>query len=165
MRYLFSDKLDRPRLVVGHCGHCGEDSDEMKGPGFLVDIDKKTVENTNFREVLSTNKHSQLVVMSVDPGDELGEEVHKGIDQFFRVEKGTGKFVANGVSKDIKSGDAFIIPAGTRHNIINTSSSEHLKVYTIYSPPHHQPGTIEKTKADSEKKEPEVIKEDHSTGG
>jgi mannose-6-phosphate isomerase-like protein (cupin superfamily) len=163
-RYIISDKLDRPRIIMGHCGHCGEDdNDEMKGPGFLIDIDKKTIENENFREVVSTNKHSQLVVMSVAPNDELGEEVHKDIDQFFRVEKGTGKFVANGVSKDIKDGDAFIIPAGTKHNVINTSSSEPLKVYTIYSPPHHPPGTVEKTKADAEKKEPKIIKEDHPT--
>ena len=152
MRYIVSDRLDRPRVIIGHCGHCDENEDKQES-GFSVQIEEKTIKNTNFREVLATNKHSQLVVMSLKPNEEIGEETHDKVDQFFRVEKGKGKFIANGQEKEVGDGDAFIIAAGTKHNVINTSDSEDLKVYTIYSPPNHPEGTIHKTKEDAEKED------------
>jgi mannose-6-phosphate isomerase-like protein (cupin superfamily) len=144
---LISDKLSRPRIIVGHCGHC-EEGDEF----YSDNIEEKTLKNTNFREVLSTNKHSQLVVMSVEPNEELGSEVHEDIDQFFRIEKGHATFVLGDDEEEVeaKDGDAVIVPAGTRHNIINASDSDDLKMYTIYSPPKHPAGTIYKTKKDAE---------------
>jgi mannose-6-phosphate isomerase-like protein (cupin superfamily) len=148
MRYVVSDKLDRPRIVIGHCGHCEEDKE--KKDYYTEQIEDKTIKNTNFREVLSTNEYSQLVVMSLKPGEEIGEEVHKDTDQFFRIEKGKGKFVFKNGEKEVGDGDVVIIPAGTKHNVVNTGS-EDLKLYTIYSPPNHPDGTIHKTKKDAEK--------------
>ena len=117
---------------------------------FADNIEEKTLENENFREVLSTNKHSQLVVMSLKPKEEIGMETHEN-DQFFRVEQGKLKFVINGKTSTAEDGDAVIIPAGAEHNVINVSDTEEAKVYTIYSPPHHPPGTIHKTKEDAQK--------------
>ena len=118
--------------------------------GFVQNIEKATLENDNFRKVIYTAKHSQIVLMSLLPGEEIGEEVHDTLDQFFRFEKGQGKAVINGVESDIGDGSAVIIPAGTKHNIINTSQIDSLKLYTIYSPPNHADGTIHQTKEEAE---------------
>lgn len=115
--------------------------------GYITDVEKKTLENTNFREVLFTGPHSQLVVMSLEPGEEIGMETHDGIDQFIRVEAGRGKSVLNGKEHELHDGSAVVIPSGTEHNIINVSDTEPLKLYSIYSPPEHPDGTINKDKA------------------
>ncbi|MEK7123329.1 MAG: cupin domain-containing protein [Patescibacteria group bacterium] len=120
--------------------------------GYITNIEKAAEENDNFREVLYTAKNSQLVVMSLKPGEEIGEEVH-GLDQFIRVEEGAGKVVLNGVESAIESGFAVVIPAGVKHNIINSSPDREMKLYTIYSPPEHKDGTTHITKADAEKSE------------
>lgn len=117
---------------------------------YSVNIEKKTLDNEYFREVLYTAEHSQLVVMSLKPGEEIGLETHHDIDQFIRVEAGTGKSILDGDERPIEDGTALVIPAGTEHNIINTSQTEHLKLYTVYSPPEHPDGTIHKTKAEAE---------------
>lgn len=113
--------------------------------GYHQNIEKKTLANNYFREVLYTGSHMQLVVMSLKPNEAIGLEVHSNVDQFFRFEKGTGKVVMNGVEYTVGDGDAVVVPAGTEHNIINTSSSDDLKLYTIYSPANHPDGTIHKT--------------------
>ena len=117
--------------------------------GYVSNIEKKSLENKYFREVLFTGPHSQLVVMSITPGEDIGMETHKEVDQFFRVEAGIGQAILNGKEYDLENGSAVVIPAGTKHNIINRSKSEPLKVYTIYSPPNHPPGTIHKDKAEA----------------
>lgn len=117
--------------------------------GYVKNIEEITLSNTNFRRVLYTGQHSQLVVMSLEPDEDIGVEVHQVTDQFLRVEQGNGKVVMNGEDHLIKEGDAIIVPAGTKHNIINTSSKEELKLYTIYSPPHHKDGITHKTKKDA----------------
>jgi mannose-6-phosphate isomerase-like protein (cupin superfamily) len=116
--------------------------------GYIQNIEKLTLENTYFRKVLYTAPHSQLVVMSIAPNEDIGEETHT-LDQFLRVEKGMGKAVLNGVEQEIGDGSAIIVPAGTIHNIINTSSEEPLKLYTIYSPAEHRDGVIHMTKQDA----------------
>jgi mannose-6-phosphate isomerase-like protein (cupin superfamily) len=122
--------------------------------GYSAHIEKETNKNNYFRKVLFTGKHAQLVVMCLLPGEEIGNEVHPNVDQFFRIEKGTAKFVFNGKEKHIAvDGSAVIVPAGTYHNVINTSKTQKLKLYTIYSPPNHPPKTVHKTKADAEKAE------------
>ncbi len=119
--------------------------------GFVGDIEKLTEKNKYFRQVLYTGKYAQLVVMTLQPGEEIGDEVHHTVDQFFRIEEGEAKFVFNEKEEHVvKSGDAVIVPAGTFHNVINTSSKEPLKLYTIYSPPNHPDGTVHKTKAEAE---------------
>ncbi len=123
--------------------------------GFHADIEKETLENTDFRRVLYTAHHSQLVLMSLKPGQEIGMEVHAGNDQFFRCEKGTGKCVIDGNEYQLRSGSAFIVPAGARHNVINTSGTDDLKLYSIYSPAHHKDGVIHKTKKDADASEEE----------
>ncbi len=117
--------------------------------GFHTNIEAETVANTNFRKVLFTAPHSQLVLMSLLPGEEIGMEVHPNIDQFFRFEAGQGKAVLNGEEITFKANDVVIVPAGTNHNIINTSQSESLKLYTVYSPANHPVGTIHATKAEA----------------
>lgn len=114
--------------------------------GFLTNIEQATEENTDYRRVLYTAKHSQLVLMSLAPGEEIGEEVHH-LDQFIRFEVGQGKVMLDGVAHEVKADDAVVIPEGTRHNVINTGTSD-LKLYTVYSPPEHKDGTVEATKAD-----------------
>jgi mannose-6-phosphate isomerase-like protein (cupin superfamily) len=116
---------------------------------YSINIEDKTIENSNFREVLFTAEHCQLVVMSLKPGEDIGLETHHGVDQFIRIEAGTGHSVLDGKERAIEDGTALVIPAGTEHNIINTSSSEPLKLYTVYSPPEHKDGTVHKTKADA----------------
>ena len=117
--------------------------------GFKSNIEKDTLSNSDFRRVLYTGKNSQLVLMNLRPGEEIGEEVHKTIDQFFRFEKGEGIVSIDGVKRNVTDGDAVVIPAGARHNVINTSKTTELKLYTIYSPPEHQDSTVRKTKADA----------------
>jgi mannose-6-phosphate isomerase-like protein (cupin superfamily) len=117
--------------------------------GFVDSIEAKTLANSFFREVLFTGKYCQLVVMSLLPNEEIGMEVHPTVDQFFRIEKGQGKVIMNGEEHEIKDGTAIVIPAGTQHNVINTSSTEALKLYTIYSPPNHPDKKIHKTKAEA----------------
>lgn len=114
--------------------------------GFVANIDELTTSNTFFRKVLYTGKHSQLVVMCLKPNEEIGMEVHPDNDQFFRVEEGEGKVIIDGNEQIFKEGFCIIIPAGSEHNIINTSSNSDLKLYTIYSPAHHKDGTIHETK-------------------
>jgi len=116
--------------------------------GYVTNIEKDTKENTNFRKVLYTAPNSQLVLMTLKPGKEIGMEVHK-LDQFFRFEEGQGKVVLDGVEHEVQDGSAVVIPAGTNHNVINTGSSD-LKLYTIYSPPEHRDGVLHETKADAE---------------
>ena len=123
--------------------------------GFVINIEKATLANGNFRKVLYTGKHSQLVLMSLAPGEEIGMEVHPDNDQFFRFEKGQGKCIIDGNEYDIADGSAVVVPAGAQHNIINVSGSEELKLYTIYSPAHHKDGIVRATKADAVAQEAE----------
>lgn len=116
--------------------------------GYVTNIEEAALNNNNFRQVLYTGKNSQLVLMSLQPSEEIGMEVHEHIDQFFRVEKGDGKVILDGVEHDIKDGIAIVIPAGTNHNVVNTSS-EVMKLYTIYSPPEHIDGVVRATKQDA----------------
>ena len=120
--------------------------------GYVVNIEDATKENENFRKVLYTSKNSQLVVMAIQPGEDIGMEVHE-LDQFIRLEQGKGKAVLDGVEHEIEDDWAVVIPAGTEHNIINTSDDEVMKLYTIYSPPEHKDGTIHTTKAEAEANE------------
>ena len=128
--------------------------------GYVGPIEKQTIENTYFRQVLFTGPHSQLVVMCLLPGEDIGDEVHPRVDQFFRIEKGQAKFVLNEKEEHtIGDGEAVVIPAGTCHNVTNTSKTLELKLYTIYSPPNHPVGTVHKTKAEAEAAEAaEVVK-------
>jgi len=123
--------------------------------GFVANIEKETLENSNFRKVLNTGKHSQLVLMSLAPNEEIGMEVHEENDQFFRFEKGEGKCIIDGNEYELSDGVAVVVPAGAQHNIINTSSEEELKLYTIYSPAHHKDGVVRATKAEAEADGPE----------
>ncbi len=126
-----------------------------KAKGFITQIEDITLKNTAFRKVLYTSAHSQLVLMSLKPKEEIGMETHTDNDQFFRFEKGTGKCIINGFTHDVKDGSAVIVPAGAEHNIINTSATEELKMYTIYSPPHHKDGIVRATKKEAESNEAE----------
>ena len=117
--------------------------------GYVENIEQATGENENFRKVLYTAKFSQLVVMALKPGEEIGEEVHD-LDQFLRIESGTGKAILDGVEHAIEDGSAIVVPAGTRHNIINMSQTELMKLYTVYSPPNHRDGVVHAAKPDAE---------------
>ena len=119
--------------------------------GYSVNIEKATIANTNFRKVLYTGKHSQLVLMNLLPKEDIGMEVHPDNDQFFRFEKGEGKCLVDGHKYTVSDGFAIIIPAGAKHNIINTSATKPLKLYTVYSPPHHKDGIVRSTKSEAEK--------------
>ena len=123
--------------------------------GFKSNIEKDTIANSNFREVLYTSKFSQLVLMSLKPNEEIGEEIHPDNDQFFRIEAGHGKCIIDGNSYSIKDGDAIVVPAGAKHNIINVDKEAELKMYTIYSPAHHKDGIVRKTKEEAEELETE----------
>ncbi len=123
--------------------------------GFKIAIEKATVENTNFRKVLYTSTHSQLVLMCLKPLEEIGMETHHDNDQFFRFESGKGKCIIDGHEYEIKDGDAIVVPAGAKHNIINTDASKTLNMYTIYSPAHHKDGIVRETKANAEENEAE----------
>ena len=122
--------------------------------GYVGSIEKLTLGNNYFRQVLFTGKYTQLVVMCLQPSEEIGNEVHPNVDQFFRIEEGEAAFVFNGKEKhQVKDGDAVIVPAGTYHNVINSSKDKKLKLYTLYSPPNHPDKTVHKTKTDAEKAE------------
>jgi mannose-6-phosphate isomerase-like protein (cupin superfamily) len=118
--------------------------------GYHTEIESKTLQNEYFREVLFTGKKCQLVLMNLKPGEDIGVEVHGDTDQFFRVESGEGKAILDGQEYELKDGVALIVPAGTEHNLLNTSSTEPLKMYTLYSPPNHPDGTVHKTKAEAD---------------
>ncbi len=124
--------------------------------GYVGPIENATLNNGYFRQVLFTGKHSQLVVMCLQPSEEIGNEVHSDVDQFFRIEAGEAKFVLNGTEEHlVHDGDAVVVPAGTYHNVINASSTKPLKLYTIYSPAEHPDGTVHKTKAEADAAEHE----------
>lgn len=130
-------------------------------PGEIVteyfgSIETSTLNNSFFRQVVFTGEHQQLVVMCLQKGEDIGEEVHEDTDQFFRIEEGEARIVVNGHEHVAGNGDAAIVPAGARHNVINNSSEKPVRLYTIYSPPHHPDGTVDRTKADAEKREASV---------
>ncbi|MEN9582584.1 MAG: hypothetical protein RL641_538 [Candidatus Parcubacteria bacterium] len=118
--------------------------------GYFGHIEKDTQDNENFRKVLYTGEHSQLVLMSLLPGEDIGEEVHEEVDQFFRVEKGMAQVFIDTTEYALNDGDAVIVPAGAKHNVVNVGPDA-LKLYTIYSPANHKDGTVHSTKADAEK--------------
>jgi len=123
--------------------------------GYYGKIEDLTLANDNFRQVLYTGKHSQLVLMSLKPSEEIGSEVHTDNDQFFRFEKGQGKVVIDGNEYMVADGDAIVVPAGAEHNVMNTSADSALKLYTIYSPAHHKDGVVRATKQEAESNSPE----------
>jgi mannose-6-phosphate isomerase-like protein (cupin superfamily) len=118
--------------------------------GFVKNIEQETLGNNNFRKVLYTSQHGQVVVMSLLPKEEIGMEIHSYTDQFFRVDSGEGKVIIDGEESVISDGFAVVVPAGAQHNVLNTSADKPLKLYTIYMPPHHVDGTVHKTKAEAE---------------
>ena len=118
--------------------------------GYFANIEEETLSNSDFRRVLYTGKHAQLVLMSLPAGSEIGMEVHEDNDQFFRFESGTGLVVIDGNNYQVSDGSAIIVPAGAEHNVVNTSQTEDLKLYTIYSPSHHRDGIVRATKEEAE---------------
>lgn len=118
--------------------------------GYSTNIEADTLENENFRKVLFTARHSQLVLMTLKPGEEIGAEHHDDRDQFFRIEAGTGEAIIDGERHALSDGVAVVVPAGAEHNVINTSDSDALRLYTIYSPAEHPDGTIHATKAEAD---------------
>lgn len=118
--------------------------------GFKSNIERDTLKNENFREVIYSGTQLQVVLMSLKPGEDIGLETHPDTDQFFRFEGGKGKCIIDGNEYNVKNGDAIVIPAGSKHNVINTDSAEEFKMYTIYAPPHHKDGLINTTKKDAE---------------
>ncbi|OGM11157.1 cupin [Candidatus Woesebacteria bacterium RBG_16_34_12] len=121
--------------------------------GYKANIEKETLKNKYFRKVLFTGKYCQLVVMNLKPGEEIGLEVHDTVDQFFRFEEGNAEVKIGGTTFKVKSDDVVIVPAGSKHNIINSSKSKNLKLYTIYSPPNHPKATVHKNKKEAEEAE------------
>ena len=117
--------------------------------GSVLNIEEKTQANENFRQVLVTGPHSQLVVMSLLPNEDIGMEVHDTVDQFLRIESGEGKAILDGQEFELKDGSAVVVPAGTQHNVVNSSAQNKMKLYTIYSPAEHRDGVVHKTKADA----------------
>ena len=117
--------------------------------GYVTNIEAATLENEDFRRVLYTAERSQLVVMCIPPGGDIGEEVHEDVDQFIRVEEGDGESILDGEACALTDGSVVVIPAGVRHNIKNRSTSDALRLYTLYSPPHHADGTVHKTKEEA----------------
>ena len=126
--------------------------------GYVVLLEQETKKNADFRRVLYTGKHSQLVLMSIKPGEEIGEETHEDVDQFFRFEGGKGDVIIYGVEHHVKDGYGVIVPAGARHNMSNTSKHENLKLYTIYSPPEHEDGVVRHTQGEA------IASEEHFDG-
>jgi len=126
--------------------------------GYVTHLEHETKKNADFRRVLYTGKNSQLVLMSLQPGEEIGEEVHEDHDQFFRFEVGVGKVVIDGVEHRVKDGSGVIVPAGASHNVVNTSKRANLRLYTIYSPPEHRDGVIRHTKKEA------IASEEHFDG-
>mgnify|MGYP000854584368 FL=1 len=123
--------------------------------GFKSNIEKDSLENNNFRKVLYTGKYLQLVLMSLKVGEEIGEETHQNIDQFFRFESGSGKCIIDETEYLVTNGDVIVVPSGAKHNIINIDSNTELKMYTIYAPPNHKYDTVRVTKEEAEKHEEE----------
>ncbi len=123
--------------------------------GYKENIEKLTIENNNFRKVLYTGAHMQLVLMSLKPGEEIGSEVHTENDQFFRFEKGEGRVIINETEYMVADGDTVIVPSGSQHNVMNTSTTEDLKLYTIYAPAHHKDGIVRTTKEEAVNNEAE----------
>jgi mannose-6-phosphate isomerase-like protein (cupin superfamily) len=123
--------------------------------GFNGNIEELTLQNDNFRKVLYTHTHSQLVLMSLQPNEDIGSEVHEDNDQFFRFESGQGHVIIDGNEYEVTDGSAIVVPSGSEHNVINTSGSKALKLYTIYSPAHHKDGIVRATKAEAEADSPE----------
>ena len=117
--------------------------------GYVTSIERETLENNDYRRVLYTTERTQLVLMSIAVGQEIGEEVHQ-LDQFIRIEEGQGRVILDGQQHVVQDGSAVVIPAGTKHNVINTGKTKALKLYTIYAPPEHKPGTIHRTKAEAD---------------
>jgi mannose-6-phosphate isomerase-like protein (cupin superfamily) len=117
--------------------------------GFVDDIEKLTEDNDDFRRVLYTGKNLQLVLMAIQPGEEIGEEVHEDRDQFFRIETGEGEVWIDGVANKVKADDGIVVPAGAKHNVVNSGSGP-LKLYTLYGPPEHIEGTVHRTKKDAD---------------
>ena len=117
--------------------------------GYVTNLEKETTRNNDFRHVIYTGKYSQLVLMNLKPAEEIGEEIHEDVDQFFRFEKGEGKVTIDGAEHLVRDGDGVIVPAGAKHNVVNTSRNSDLKLYTIYSPPEHQDGVIRRTKKEA----------------
>jgi len=136
-------------------GYIFIDTMEVFMKGYRGEIEQDTLANDNFRQVLYTGKHSQLVLMSLRPGEEIGMEVHPDNDQFFRFEQGEGKVIIDGHEYQVSDGVAIIVPAGAEHNVINSSASEDLKLYTIYSPAHHQDAVVRATKAEAGESSPD----------
>jgi mannose-6-phosphate isomerase-like protein (cupin superfamily) len=126
--------------------------------GFVISLESETRKNGDFRRVLYTGKYSQLVLMSLKPGEEIGMETHSDVDQFFRFEEGEGKVVIDGVEHLVKDGTGVVVPAGAKHNVVNTSKQKELRLYTIYSPPEHQDKVVRHTKAEA------LAKEEHFNG-
>jgi mannose-6-phosphate isomerase-like protein (cupin superfamily) len=117
--------------------------------GFVADIEEETINNTDFRRVLYTGKYCQLVLMCLKPGEEIGEETHDDVDQFFRFEEGKGVVVIDGIKHSVKNGSGVIVPSGAKHNVMNTSKTSNLKLYTIYSPPEHKDKVVRKTRQEA----------------
>ncbi|NIA54276.1 cupin domain-containing protein [Massilia sp. TW-1] len=118
--------------------------------GYSINLEEKTLAGNNFREVLYTTPRSQLVIMTLQPGEEIGLEKHEGHDQFIRVEAGRGVATLDGERHDLEDGVAVVIPAGTEHNVVNTSDTEPMRLYTLYTPPEHPDGTVHATKAEAD---------------
>lgn len=122
-------------------------------PGYTTDIEAETIKNTDYRRVLYTARNTQLVLMRLKPGEDIGMEVHGNVDQFFRFEDGEGVVIINGVKTPVKNGSAVVVPSGAQHNIVNTSKTRDLKLYTLYSPPQHPDKLIRRTKQEAMKAE------------
>jgi len=121
--------------------------------GYSINLEEKTLAGNNFREVLYTTQRSQLVIMTLQPGEEIGLEKHEGHDQFIRVEAGQGVAILDGERHVLEDGVAVVIPAGTEHNVINTSASEPMRLYTLYTPPEHPDGIVHATRAEADEYE------------
>ncbi len=143
------------KLIEGH--KFAQESYNICMVGFVGNIEALTLSNTYFRHVIYTSQHAQLVVMHLQPKEDIGFEVHEIVDQFLRIEKGDAVVILNGEEHMVKEGDALVVPAGVKHNVINTSATNPLKLYTLYSPPHHKDGTIHKLKSDAESDEADHI--------
>jgi len=126
--------------------------------GFVADLEAETRKNSDFRRVLYTGKYSQLVLMCLKPMEDIGEETHDDVDQFFRFEEGMGAVVIDGVTHKVKDGSGVIVPSGAKHNVMNTSKTAYLRLYTIYSPPEHQDKVVRKTKQEA------MTREEHFDG-
>lgn len=150
LKQILKESMNDMAINYANAGNPEEYSpEEEESIGFRLNIETETIENNNFRKVLFTTNKTQLVLMSLNPGEEIGLETHDG-DQFFRFESGEGKIIIGGDETQVVDGSAAVVPAGSSHNVINTSETEDLKLYAIYSPPQHEDGTIDETKPENE---------------